>query len=126
MRSTCKRRKVGAVLVDKDDYIISTGFNGVPKGMVHCIDKACDGAFYGSGQRLDACNAIHAEINAIAHCTNPKEITTAYLTVFPCIHCIKALLATPCRRIVALNNYAHTESEYMWKKGGREYEIIND
>ena len=123
-RSTCARRRVGCVLVDKDNHLISTGYNGVPKGMTHCYDDPCDGAGFKSGEGLEKCNAIHAEINAIAHCENPKRIYAAYVTVSPCTHCIKALLATPCEWLFFGDEYAHRSSLELWTKGGRHYRLI--
>ena len=66
-RSTCLRRKYGAVIV-KDDEIISTGYNGSPRGCVNCIDL---GYCYREqrniphGERYELCRATHAEANAI-------------------------------------------------------------
>ena len=61
-RSTCLRRKVGAVIV-KDKRILSTGYNGAPQGCVHCEDIGCLREKLGipSGQRHELCRAIHAE-----------------------------------------------------------------
>ena len=123
-RSTCARRKVGCFLVDKDNHVISTGYNGVPSGIVHCIDKPCAGANAKSGTELDKCESIHAEINAIAHCLNPSQIYAVYVTVSPCVHCIKALLATPCEWLFFNRQYAHAESLELWEKGGRFYRLI--
>ena len=57
-RSTCIRRKVGAVLVNYRNQVLSTGYNGSASGMRHCIDFPCDGANYSSGTGLDECRAI--------------------------------------------------------------------
>jgi dCMP deaminase len=66
-RSTCLRRQVGAVLV-KDNHVLSTGYNGVARGVEHC--KTCMRAGIPSGERHELCRAVHAEANAIAklHC----------------------------------------------------------
>ena len=55
-RSTCARRKVGAVLVDSNFQMLSGGYNGVPSGMTHCIDSPCEGAHAKSGTNLDMCS----------------------------------------------------------------------
>jgi len=66
-RSTCLRRKYGAVIV-KDKVIISTGYNGSPRGMENCIDTGkCTRRKLDvpPGERYELCEAVHAEQNAI-------------------------------------------------------------
>ncbi len=66
-RATCMRRKYGAVIV-KDRVIISTGYNGSPRGIDNCIDlKRCTRKELNvpSGERYELCEAVHAEQNAI-------------------------------------------------------------
>jgi len=66
-RATCMRRKYGAVIV-KDHVIISTGYNGSPRGIVNCIDTGkCTRQELNipSGERYELCEAVHAEQNAI-------------------------------------------------------------
>ena len=48
-RSTCMRRSVGCVLVDSQNHIVATGYNGVPTKFTHCLDSPCEGAFSLSG-----------------------------------------------------------------------------
>ena len=43
-RATCKRRKVGCILVNSKKHVIATGYNGVETGQEHCIDNPCEGA----------------------------------------------------------------------------------
>ena len=121
MRGTCIRRRVGCILVDKNNMVISAGRNGNAPGASHCIDDPCAGAEHGSGQGLEVCEAIHAEINAIIHCIDPSRIHKAYVTHSPCIHCIKALLATPCNEIVFLDEYPHSGSKVLWESNGRTW-----
>ena len=66
-RSTCLRRKFGAVIV-KNDSIISTGYNGAPRGRKNCCDLGeCLREKYEipSGERYELCRSVHAEANAI-------------------------------------------------------------
>jgi dCMP deaminase len=105
MRSTCIRRNVGCVLVDNYDNVMSTGYNGVARGMAHCIDKPCPGARSKSGQGLDLCEAIHAEQNALLQCKDVTKIKDCFTTTAPCIHCIKLLMNTCCSNIYYLNPY---------------------
>jgi dCMP deaminase len=126
-RGTCKRRKVGCILVSIDNQVLSTGYNGVPSGFEHCIDNPCEGANYASGEGLDKCEAIHAEMNAVINCRDIKQIHTAYCTDSPCIHCIKVLLNTPCNRIVSVKKYAHNDKSHdLWLKSGRKWHIIEN
>src|SRR3990172_5650962 len=59
-RSTCMRRQVGAVLV-KDKRLLSTGYNGAPRDISHCIDVGCLREELGvpSGERHELCRALH-------------------------------------------------------------------
>ena len=107
--STCPRRAVGCVLVDKHNYVIGVGRNGVPKGLHHCLNDPCPGAHLPSGQGLDACLATHAEMNALLQCKDVQAIKTCYTTTAPCIHCIKLLMNTSCRQITFLHGY-HTDT----------------
>jgi len=125
-RSTCIRRSVGCVLVDENGHILSTGRNGVPKGQPHCNEGfPCKGADAPSGTALTECKAIHAEVNALAHCTDPSRVHTIYVTVSPCKFCVDMLIALPnAKRIVAAAPYPnHSDSEERWKAMGREWEI---
>jgi dCMP deaminase len=68
-RSTCLRNKVGAIVV-KDKRILSTGYNGAPRGLPHCLDIGClrNERNIASGTRHEICRAVHAEQNAIIQC----------------------------------------------------------
>ena len=66
-RSTCLRRKFGAIIV-KDDVIVSTGYNGAPRGRKNCDDlQYCmrDKLGIPRGERYEMCRSVHAEANAI-------------------------------------------------------------
>lgn len=116
-RGTCARRQVGCVLVDAKGDVLSTGYNGVARGMGHCTDTPCDGVSYPSGQGLDKCAAIHAEQNALMQCRDVQAIDVAYITVSPCLHCVKMLMNTGCRHIVFAQPYTGSEeSQKLWEK----------
>jgi len=66
-RSTCLRRRYGAVIV-KDNVIVSTGYNGAPRGSANCVDRGiCRRKELNvpAGERYELCEAVHAEQNAI-------------------------------------------------------------
>ena len=115
LRATCRRRRVGCVLVDRHKHVLATGYNGVARGVAHCIDTACPGAGLPSGRGLDLCEAIHAEQNALLQCRDAKEIETAYITASPCITCVKLFMNTGCKRIVFLEEYPHAAARNLWK-----------
>lgn len=126
-RSTCLRRAVGCVLVNDRHHILATGYNGVAAGQPHCNEEkmlaggrnyyhpnACDGAHVASGTRLDSCQAIHAEQNALLQCRHVYEIFTVYCTTEPCVSCTKLLLGTSARRVVFVEPYSQ-ESYALWR-----------
>lgn len=142
-RGTCCRRQVGAVLLDGLGHVISTGYNGVAAGLRHCNDpnpatgrrfmgqeaavtlvkfpNACPGAESPSGTNLDACQAIHAEANALLQCRDVQQIYSCYVTCSPCISCIKMLMNTTCQRIVFAEEYPHPEAKRLWVSTGRDW-----
>lgn len=109
-RSTCMRRHVGAVIV-KDCRAIATGYNGAPRGLVHCEENGgCLRQKMGipSGQRQELCRALHAEQNAIiqaASMGHAIEGGTIYITHQPCVVCAKMIINAGIRRIVVKEGY---------------------
>ena len=118
-RGTCARRRVGCVLVDKYGLVLATGYNGNGRGQGHCIDSPCEGAKFKSGEGLEKCEAIHAEQNAILQCKNTEHIEKAYITLSPCVTCVKLLLNTSCKEIVYLEDYVNKDAERIWKNANR-------
>ena len=105
-RSTCLRRKYGAVIV-KDDEIISTGYNGAPRGAKNCCDIGyCyrENEHIPHGERYEACMSVHAEANAIISASRRDMLgSTLYLVGFeadgspvediaPCFMCQRLIL----------------------------------
>lgn len=122
-RGTCARRRVGCVLINARGHVLSTGYNGPAAGLPHCIDHPCDGACAPSGTKLDACEALHAEQNALLQCRDPYQIHTAYVTASPCVTCTKLFMNTSCERIVFLEEYPHPAAQTLWETmGGRTWE----
>ena len=66
-RSTCLRRKVGAVAVNPRHMVIGTGYNGAPSSMAHCTPETCIRVknHIPSGEKLETCKAVHAEQNLV-------------------------------------------------------------
>jgi dCMP deaminase len=108
-RSTCLRRKVGAVLV-KDKRILATGYNGAPSGLRHCLEIGCmrDKMGIPSGERHELCRGLHAEQNALIQAAKlgfSVDGATLYCTTFPCSICAKMLINAGIIRIVYLEGY---------------------
>ncbi|MBR1823333.1 MAG: dCMP deaminase family protein [Ruminococcus sp.] len=82
-RSTCIKRKYGAVIV-KNDAVISTGYNGSPRGMENCCDKGeCPRIAKNmhQGEGYAVCKAVHAEANALLNCSREQTVgADLYLT----------------------------------------------
>ena len=122
-RATCRKLAVGCVLVDRGGQILSTGYNGTPRGMTHCTEVACGGAELPSG--ADRCEAVHAESNALLQCKDVDRIETCYVTYFPCLRCAKTLLNTACKRIVVRTMDIHEPAALaLWLKAGRFYAVV--
>jgi dCMP deaminase len=108
-RSTCVRRQVGAVIV-KDKHILSTGYNGSPKGTRHCEELGCirNQLNIPSGERHELCRGVHAEQNAVAQAAyfgvSVKD-GTLYTTTFPCSMCAKILINSGICEIVYDEGY---------------------
>ncbi|MDA8162987.1 MAG: cytidine/deoxycytidylate deaminase family protein [Desulfobacteraceae bacterium] len=123
-RSTCLRRKVGAVLV-KDRRILSTGYNGAPSGLKHCLEIGClrDELKVPSGQRHELCRALHAEQNVIvqaAYYGTPVAGSILYCTNLPCIICTKMLINAGILSIYYDEGYADGMSRSMLEEAGVE------
>lgn len=108
-RSTCIRRKVGAIIV-KDKHILSTGYNGSPKGTRHCEELGCirEQLNIPSGTRHELCRGVHAEQNAVAQAAYfgvSVNGGTVYCTTFPCSMCAKILINSGITEIVYDNGY---------------------
>lgn len=124
-RATCRRRKVGCVLVDSKNHIVATGYNGVPTHFPHCLDNPCEGANEPSGESLDKCLAVHAEQNALLQLRS-NDYLTAYLTVTPCITCAKMIANSSIRRIVSNVVYIQPTAMNILSTAGIKVDIISD
>jgi dCMP deaminase len=103
-RSNCIKRRIGAVLV-ADRRIISTGYNGTPRGVQNCNEGGCPrcASAAESGTRLDECLCSHAEENAITqaayHGVSVRG-ASLYTTFSPCMICTKIIINAGIREIV--------------------------
>lgn len=108
-RSTCLRRQVGAILV-MDKHILTTGYNGAPSGLQHCLDIGClrEQLKVPPGERHELCRGLHAEMNALLQASRygiKISGATLYTTTYPCSLCAKMLVNAGIQRIVTITDY---------------------
>ena len=121
-RTTCIRRGVGAVIV-KDNRVIATGYNGVPRGITHCEEAGCLRQQLGvpSGKMHELCRGVHAEQNAIVQAAamgHPIEGATLYCTTQPCSVCTKMIINAGIKRVVVKETYPDELGQQMMKEAG--------
>ncbi len=120
-RSTCLRRKVGAVLV-KEKRILATGYNGAPTGLPHCEEVGCvrQKLNIPSGERHELCRGLHAEQNAILqaayHGVSIKG-SKLYITCHPCSVCAKMIINAGIEEIIIKEGYPDKMAEEILKEG---------
>jgi dCMP deaminase len=121
-RSTCLRRQVGAVVV-KEKRVLSTGYNGAPRGLRHCAEVGCvrQQANIESGTRHELCRGVHAEQNAViqaAYFGVSIKDSTIYTTNFPCAMCTKILVNAGITEIVYKDEYIDPLSREILDESG--------
>ena len=109
LRGNCIKRKTAAVVV-KDRRIISTGYNGTPRGVTNCNEGGCPrcNRFGSSGEKLDECLCSHAEENAIVQAAYhgvPIKGATLYTTYSPCLICTKMIINSGIAEVVYSKEY---------------------
>ena len=127
-RSTCLRRGVGAVIV-KDNRVIATGYNGVPKGIRHCEETGClrQQLNVPSGKMHELCRGLHAEQNAIiqAACMGSSiEGGTLYCTTQPCVICTKMIINAGIKRVVIKETYPDALAQEMAAEAGLVIDVM--
>lgn len=110
-RATCDRKHVGAIIVDEDNRIVATGYNGSPAGMPHCDDeghllKEIDG-------RPSCIRTLHAESNALDYAGQDALGCTIYTTVIPCYDCAKRIINSGVDRVVYDEYYISRSTELV-------------
>ena len=128
-RSTCLRRRVGAILV-LDKRILATGYNGAPRGLRHCLEAGCLREKHGvpSGERHELCRGLHAEMNVLIQAASHGirvEGATLYSTSFPCSLCAKMIINGGIRRAVAQSDYADPLAKELLAEAKVKTEIFD-
>lgn len=117
-RSNCIKRRVGCLVV-KDNRILSLGYNGTPVGTENCFSGGCNRCMEqyvnnnnskretnDTGIGLDLCMCLHAEENALLFVSkNELENSTIYVTLIPCISCVKKIIQCKIKRVIYIYNY---------------------
>jgi dCMP deaminase len=117
-RGECTRRRVGAVVIDRRGRLAGAGYNGSEPGGPSCLKGECPRALSGvlPGSSYDtgpgACEAVHAELNAILDVSDATRLEGArlFVTAEPCDGCLKILRTKPLREIVFLDETGVTWS----------------
>jgi dCMP deaminase len=108
-RSNCMKRAVGCVLV-RDKRVISTGYNGTPRGVRNCNDggcKRCNGGTAG-GTGLDSCLCLHAEENALLEAGRDRlrDGSILYCNTCPCLTCSVKIAQVGISEVVYSKGYS--------------------
>ncbi len=132
-RSDCLTRKVGAVIVNPNNRIIATGYNGSPKGIKNCNEGGCQRCALSvkgkisSGQQLDKCICVHAEENAVIQAANEGISTDkaiCYCTNLPCVHCAKILIQAGISCVYYRENYDSPLTVSLFKEAKLRYKQL--
>jgi dCMP deaminase len=102
-RGSCRRKRVGAVIVDSEAAIISTGYNGAPRKMPDCLEVGCDVRMIDG--RESCVRTIHAESNAIDWARRSLVGATLYTNVIPCRLCALRIIQVGIDRVVYEEEY---------------------
>ncbi|MDW7652401.1 MAG: cytidine/deoxycytidylate deaminase family protein [Bacillota bacterium] len=129
-RSTCLRRKVGALII-KEKRILATGYNGAPSGLAHCQDVGCirEANKVPSGERHELCRALHAEQNAILQAALygvSIKGATIYCTTHPCIMCAKMIINAGMKEVVISKTYPDAMSAALLEEAGVTVRYLDD
>lgn len=128
-RGNCIKRRVGAVIV-KDKQILTTGYNGTPKGIKNCYERGCPrgASLADSGAALGECLAVHAEENAILQAASYGVSIrggTLYATLCPCTYCAKSIINAGLVEVVYRESYAMDEvTRRLFEEAGVHFRNI--
>lgn len=134
-RSKDPRTQVGACIVDKNNHILSTGYNSACAGMSDKEDMpwGSEGELTGDKLKIKDYFVVHAEENAIDNYLGPKESlkdATLYVTLFPCYKCAQKIARSGIKKIIYLKMYKKEEineiSKIILSKANVEWEKYAD
>lgn len=102
-RGSCRRKQVGAILVDEDRRIVGGGYNGAPRGMPDCLEVGCDVRVIDG--RESCVRTLHAESNALDFAIRGANNVTLFSTVIPCRPCSLRIIQAQIVRVVFFEDY---------------------
>ncbi|KYK60492.1 putative dCMP deaminase [Drechmeria coniospora] len=109
-RSNCMKRRVGCVLVGRERRVISTGYNGTPRGILNCAEGGCPRCNEGqsSGVGLSTCLCIHAEENALLEAGRERirDGSVLYCDTCPCLTCSIKICQVGISEVVYAHGYS--------------------
>ncbi|KAL6815572.1 cytidine deaminase-like protein [Trichoderma sp. SZMC 28013] len=122
-RSNCMKRRVGCVLVGRERRVISTGYNGTPRGLRNCAEGGCPRCNEGSssGVGLATCLCIHAEENALLEAGRERirEGSVLYCDTCPCLTCSIKICQVGIAEVVYAHGYSmDTETAEVFRQAG--------
>lgn len=112
LRADCTRRQVGAVILDGENRLVSSGYNGAPSGQPGCLEDGVCPRGQKSFEELPSdspysdCISIHAEENAVLWARRDLRGCTIYVTDSPCHQCKKTLSAVGITEIVTPDEFS--------------------
>ncbi|KAH8699489.1 putative dCMP deaminase [Ilyonectria robusta] len=122
-RSNCMKRRVGCVLVGRERRVISTGYNGTPRGLQNCAEGGCPRCNEGnsSGVGLSTCLCIHAEENALLEAGRERirEGSVLYCDTCPCLTCSIKICQVGISEVVYAHGYSmDRETAQVFREAG--------
>lgn len=118
-QGTCLRRNFGAIIVDQNNIVISTGYTGAPSGQVDCLERGTcwrKNNNIQSGSYYEKCYSVHAEMNAIMQAGKEARGSTLFLCgidkdgnsvgIIPCLLCAKMIINAGIKEVVVRTGYA--------------------
>ncbi|KAH7148516.1 cytidine deaminase-like protein [Dactylonectria macrodidyma] len=122
-RSNCMKRRVGCVLVGKERRVISTGYNGTPRGLQNCAEGGCPRCNEGnsSGVGLSTCLCIHAEENALLEAGRERirDGSILYCDTCPCLTCSIKICQVGISEVVYAHGYSmDKETAQVFREAG--------
>ncbi|MBR6233210.1 MAG: dCMP deaminase family protein [Erysipelotrichaceae bacterium] len=126
LRSKDPNTQVGACIIDKENKVVSIGYNGMPRG---CDDQDFPWQREGDFLNTKYAYVVHAELNAILNSPRPVKGCTLYVSLFPCNECAKAIIQSGIKKVVyESDKYDGTEgniaSKKMLKEAGVELQQL--
>lgn len=123
-QSDCTRRKVGAIIIDRANEIIGSGYNKIIDYEDSCGRCGCKREFCKKGEKLNECDAIHAEIMALEDIWYKNYRITShymsnckmYVSTFPCHECAKAIVNSGIKTLIYLEDYPSMDNDLRMLK----------